>query len=187
MAQGLLTRRGSERGRMPKQTFGGSRTSGAREEIPRRKRQFMGGAGTELDFWPRLEAVVELGMAFLVLHPRLARLSAAAADPAASGEVRGLHSSRWRAVEQLILRHPMARMTREDEIASAVLWLCSESQLRDRGAAVRRRRLPRSVRRAKRANRLALESRCAPGASPRTSLRSRRPRESPCRHPRTCP
>ena len=61
------------------------------EETPRLKREFLGNAGTEGDFWARLEALVEGGMAFLVEHPRLARLSAAAADPTAIAEVRGLH------------------------------------------------------------------------------------------------
>jgi AcrR family transcriptional regulator len=61
------------------------------EEAPRRKREFVGSAGLEGGFWTRLEAVVERGMAFLVEHPRLARLSAAAADPTAIADVRGLH------------------------------------------------------------------------------------------------
>src|SRR5688572_20219346 len=61
------------------------------EEAPRRKREFVGAACLEGDFWARLEALIERGMAFLVEHPRLARLSAAAADPTADVEVRGLH------------------------------------------------------------------------------------------------
>ncbi|WP_437724093.1 TetR/AcrR family transcriptional regulator [Sorangium sp. So ce861] len=61
------------------------------EEAPRRKREFVGAAAQEGDFWARLEAQIERGMAFLVEHPRLARLSAAAADPTADAEVRGLH------------------------------------------------------------------------------------------------
>jgi AcrR family transcriptional regulator len=44
-------------------------------------------------FWERLETVIERGMAFLVEHPRLARLTAAAADPGATQEVRGLHKA----------------------------------------------------------------------------------------------
>ncbi|WP_434044425.1 MULTISPECIES: TetR/AcrR family transcriptional regulator [Sorangium] len=63
------------------------------EEAPRRKRAFVGAAPLEGDFWARLEAVIERGMAFLVEHPRLARLSAAAADPTADAEVRGLHKA----------------------------------------------------------------------------------------------
>jgi AcrR family transcriptional regulator len=63
------------------------------EEAPRRKREFIGAAGLEGDFWTRLETLIERGMAFLVEHPRLARLSAAAADPTASVEVRGLHKA----------------------------------------------------------------------------------------------
>ena len=39
------------------------------------------------------EALIERGMAFLVEQPRLARLSTAAADPAASEDVRGLHEA----------------------------------------------------------------------------------------------
>ncbi len=61
------------------------------DEVPRRKRVFIGAAPAAGDFWARLEAHVERGMAFLVEHPRLARLSAAAADPTALPEVRGLH------------------------------------------------------------------------------------------------
>jgi AcrR family transcriptional regulator len=64
------------------------------EEAPRLKRAFLAekqpvGQG----FWERLETVIERGMAFLVEHPRLARLTAAAADPGATEEVRGLHKS----------------------------------------------------------------------------------------------
>jgi len=43
------------------------------------------------DIWAGLETYVERGMAFLVEHPGLARLAAAAADPTAAAEVRGLH------------------------------------------------------------------------------------------------
>jgi AcrR family transcriptional regulator len=63
------------------------------EEVPRRKREFLGAAGQEGGFWARLETQIERGMAFLVEHPRLARLSAAAADPTANVEVRGLHKA----------------------------------------------------------------------------------------------
>ena len=61
------------------------------EEVPRLKRAYVGTAGEAADFWTRLENHVERGMGFLVEHPRLARLSAAAADPTANAEVRGLH------------------------------------------------------------------------------------------------
>ena len=53
------------------------------EEVPRRKRAFLGaGAAKDEDttFWARLETQIERGMGFLVEHPHLARLSAAAAD-----------------------------------------------------------------------------------------------------------
>ncbi|MDC0679283.1 MULTISPECIES: TetR/AcrR family transcriptional regulator [Sorangium] len=63
------------------------------EEVPRQKRAFLGAACLEGDFWARLEVHIERGMAFLVEHPRLARLSAAAADPTATVEVRGLHKA----------------------------------------------------------------------------------------------
>lgn len=63
------------------------------DEVPRRKRVFLGEAPAAGDFWARLENQVERGMAFLVAHPRLARLSAAAADPTALPEVRGLHQA----------------------------------------------------------------------------------------------
>lgn len=63
------------------------------DEVPRRKREFIGRAGQDGDFWSCLEALIERGMAFLVEHPDLARLSAAAADPTAIPEVRGLHKS----------------------------------------------------------------------------------------------
>jgi AcrR family transcriptional regulator len=61
------------------------------DEAPRRKREFLGAASVRGDFWTKLETSIERGMAFLVEHPRLARLSAAAADPSAIAEVRGLH------------------------------------------------------------------------------------------------
>ena len=63
------------------------------EEAPRHKREFVGNAGASGDFWDDFEALIERGMAFLVEHPRLARLSAAAADPSASEDVRGLHKA----------------------------------------------------------------------------------------------
>lgn len=63
------------------------------EEAPRRKREHLGAAMAGGDFWVRLETLVERGMAFLVEHPRLARLTAAAADPTALVEVRGLHKA----------------------------------------------------------------------------------------------
>ncbi|MCP3101602.1 TetR/AcrR family transcriptional regulator [Myxococcus sp. K15C18031901] len=63
------------------------------EEVPRRKQEFLGVSPPVGGFWARLEHHVERGMAFLVEHPRLARLTAAAADPSAIAEVRGLHRS----------------------------------------------------------------------------------------------
>src|SRR5690606_14679071 len=54
-------------------------------------REFMAAARGSEDFWLAFEALIERSMAFLVEHPRLARLTAAAADPAAAPEVRGLH------------------------------------------------------------------------------------------------
>jgi hypothetical protein len=63
------------------------------EEAPRHKREFLGSVSDAGDFWAGFETLIERGMAFLVEHPRLARLTAAAADPAASSEVRGLHKA----------------------------------------------------------------------------------------------
>ena len=64
------------------------------EEAPRHKREFLAAAGpSNGDYWADFEELVERGMAFLVEHPRLARLTAAAADPTASAEVRGLHAA----------------------------------------------------------------------------------------------
>jgi AcrR family transcriptional regulator len=63
------------------------------EEAPRHKREFLGTPDPRLDFWAGFETLIERGMAFLVEHPRLARLTAAAADPGASSEVRGLHKA----------------------------------------------------------------------------------------------
>jgi AcrR family transcriptional regulator len=63
------------------------------EEAPRHKRAFLGTPDPAHDFWAGFETLIERGMAFLVEHPRLARLTAAAADPSASPEVRGLHKS----------------------------------------------------------------------------------------------
>ena len=61
------------------------------DEVPRKKAEFVGAVTFDGDFWRGLEDFIERGMAFLVEHPRLARLAAAAADPTASAEVRGLH------------------------------------------------------------------------------------------------
>lgn len=63
------------------------------EEAPRHKRAFIGEAAASGDYWQRFEVLIERGMAFLVEHPRLARLTAAAADPSAIAEVRGLHQA----------------------------------------------------------------------------------------------
>jgi AcrR family transcriptional regulator len=63
------------------------------DEAPRHKRAFLGAAARSGDFWADFEAQVERGMAFLVEHPRLARLTAAAADPSADPAVRGLHQA----------------------------------------------------------------------------------------------
>jgi AcrR family transcriptional regulator len=60
-------------------------------EAPRHKREFLAAAPPAPDFWTGLETLIERGMAFLVEQPRLARLVAAAADPAADEAVRGLH------------------------------------------------------------------------------------------------
>src|SRR5690348_6068652 len=64
------------------------------EEVPRLKREFLGtGPSAQGDFWRELEWLIERGMAFLVEHPRLARITAGAADPSATPEVRGLHKA----------------------------------------------------------------------------------------------
>jgi len=63
------------------------------EEAPRKKRDFIGETAPAGDFWTGFEALIERGMAFLVEHPRLARLTAAAADPSASPAVRDLHKA----------------------------------------------------------------------------------------------
>jgi AcrR family transcriptional regulator len=63
------------------------------DEVPRHKCVFLGASSKGEDFWDRMERRIERGMAFLVEHPRLARLSAAAADPTALPEVRGLHKA----------------------------------------------------------------------------------------------
>ncbi len=63
------------------------------DEVPRRKRAYLGAPDEAGDFWARLETQIERGMGFLVEHPHLARLSAAAADPTALAEVRGLHKA----------------------------------------------------------------------------------------------
>lgn len=61
------------------------------DEAARRKRAFIGAIDFGGEFWAAFEQFVERGMAFLVVHPGLARLAAAAADPTALPEVRGLH------------------------------------------------------------------------------------------------
>src|SRR3954447_24223560 len=63
------------------------------EEAPRQRRAFVDAGSLTGDFWARLEVVIERGMASLAEPPRLARLSAAAADPTAIVEVRGLHKA----------------------------------------------------------------------------------------------
>jgi AcrR family transcriptional regulator len=63
------------------------------EEAPRHRREFVGEPSADVDFWTGFEALIERGMAFLVEQPRLARLSAAAADPSANSDVRGLHKA----------------------------------------------------------------------------------------------
>lgn len=63
------------------------------EDVPRCKRAFLARDGLAREFWAVLETTIERGMAFLVEHPRLARLTAAAADPSAIPEVRGLHKA----------------------------------------------------------------------------------------------
>jgi AcrR family transcriptional regulator len=63
------------------------------EETPRHKRRFLAERGTGKSYWERFEDRIERGMAFLVERPRLARLSAAAADPSALPKVRGLHQA----------------------------------------------------------------------------------------------
>lgn len=61
------------------------------EEVPRRKREFLRQPAGPSEFWAALTHQIERGMAFLVKYPRLARITAAAAHPAADAEVRGLH------------------------------------------------------------------------------------------------
>ncbi len=62
------------------------------DEVPRRKRAFLAPEGEEPDdFWEALTRTIERGIAFLVVHPRLARMTAAGADSASLPEVRGLH------------------------------------------------------------------------------------------------
>ena len=64
------------------------------DEVPRRKRAFLERAtGHAGDLWAELETYVERSMAFLVEEPRLARITAAAADPTADEAVRGLHEA----------------------------------------------------------------------------------------------
>jgi AcrR family transcriptional regulator len=61
------------------------------DEVPRQKRAFLARGTLEHDFWPALEQQIERGMAFLVEFPKLARITAAAAQPSADEQVRGLH------------------------------------------------------------------------------------------------
>ncbi len=64
------------------------------EEVPRRKRAFVAAAPPEdADFWTRLQSYVERGIAFLVEHPRLARLTASSVHPGAQDELQGLHTA----------------------------------------------------------------------------------------------
>jgi AcrR family transcriptional regulator len=61
------------------------------DEAARLKREYIGAPKPDGEYWSGFETLIERGLAFLVEHPRLARLTAAAADPTASAEVRGLH------------------------------------------------------------------------------------------------
>jgi AcrR family transcriptional regulator len=90
------------------------------EEAPRLKRAFLAeSAPAEQGFWERLETLIERGMAFLVEHPRLARLTAAAADPGATQEVRGLHKAICEAgIAEL--RQVLSRGIAEGAIAASV-------------------------------------------------------------------
>ncbi|GAB4569446.1 MAG: hypothetical protein Tsb0020_23590 [Haliangiales bacterium] len=65
------------------------------DEVPRQKKHFMetSAGSSPRDFWKQLEQHIELGMAFLVAHPRLARLTAFSADPTADAAIRGLHTA----------------------------------------------------------------------------------------------
>jgi AcrR family transcriptional regulator len=73
------------------------------DEVPRRKRAFVGTETSDGDFWESLEVFIERGMAFLVDHPRLARLTAASADTSANADVRGLHQAICKASDAELL------------------------------------------------------------------------------------
>jgi AcrR family transcriptional regulator len=92
------------------------------DEAPRQKRAFLGSRALPDDFWAALEIIIERGMAFLVEHPRLARLTAAAADPSAIAEVRGLHKAICAAGRDE-LRTLLARGVAEGAIRSSRLDL----------------------------------------------------------------
>jgi len=74
------------------------------DEAPRQKRVFMSALPPTAEFWSALTQHIERGMAFLVEHPRLARLIASAADPSASHEVRGLHAAICEAGHEELVR-----------------------------------------------------------------------------------
>lgn len=86
------------------------------EETPRRKRAFVGPITGERDVFETLERFIERGMAFLVEHPRLAQLTARAADPSALPEVRGLHK-RVCDASLAEIRALLARGVREGAVA----------------------------------------------------------------------
>jgi AcrR family transcriptional regulator len=91
------------------------------DEVPRRKREYLGSERPR-DFWSDLETMIERGLGFLVEHPQLARLSAAAADPTAIAEVRGLHREICRA-GHAELRALLARGLAEGAIAGGAAEL----------------------------------------------------------------
>lgn len=100
------------------------------DEAPRRKRAFLGDAPAGEEFWAELHRFIERGMAFLVEHPKLARLLASAADPAASSEVRGLHAALCEAgndeLQALLARGVSSGTLASDlDVATASAWVAA--------------------------------------------------------------
>ena len=144
------------------------------EEAPRAKREFIGAAGQSGDFWADFETLIERGMAFLVERPRLARLTATAADPSANADVRGLHRAICDAgIEELraqlergiasgAISHPELKLDVATRLVAAIVGpgltdvvlhelgaelheVLSSDSLRERLGLARRRRLARQA------------------------------------------
>ena len=82
-------------------------------------------------------AVIGMSRSVALEHAvRGVRVNAVCAGVTATSGMRRAESVAPDLVRELVAQHPMARMASEDEIASAVLWLCSPGAAYVTGAAI---------------------------------------------------